>query len=273
VAFGSPEEGAPAMRMDSARAVFFTDLDGTLLDSESYEPSREAVAMVADMAARGIATVPVTSKTAAEVRRLEAVVTIAPVAVVEGGAVLLIPEGGPVLLGPPRSRLLAVLDALRRAGHAVRGLSEMDVEEVAERTALTVEAVQRVMERLASEPFVFLEEPSASELDRLRSLTESSGISLARGDRFWHLAGAEVDKGRGVQAVLDRYPHLTALPAGAVGDAWNDLPMLCRVAHRYLLGSIVADRELTCRVERIPEPGPAGFVEACRRFLAALGWS
>jgi len=256
--------------LEGARAVLFTDLDGTLLDSHSYEPSPEAIDLVSEMADRGIVTVPVTSKTASEVRRLEAILAIAPVAVVEGGAVLLLPDGEAVLLGPPRSRMVELLHELRRDGYAVRGLSEMDAREVARRTGLSPEAAERAMERMASEPFVFLEPPDAGEIEILRARVRELGLSLARGDRLWHLAGAGVHKGHGVDAVLRRFPSLAAVPAGAVGDAWNDLPMLCRVPHRYLLGRVVSDDELSCRVERIPEPGPAGFVRAARRFLAEL---
>ena len=256
---------------DGARAVLFSDLDGTLLDAVTYEPSAEAVRVVEEAARRGVAIVPVTSKTAPEVRRLRPLLPLAPVAVVEGGAVLLDGDRVPVLLGPPRERLVEVLHGLRRAGHAIRGLSEMDLEEVARRTGLSAEAARRAMEREASEPFVFLAEPGEAEVEALRRRTLELGAALARGDRLYHLAGAGVDKGRGVNAVLERFPALAGLPAGAVGDAWNDLPMLCRVEHRYLLGGAVGDGELGCAVERIPEPGPAGFVRAAGRFLEAIG--
>ncbi len=257
--------------MGNARAVLFTDLDGTLLDSRSYEPSREAVEVVTEMGESGVVTVPVTSKTASEVLRLEVILDIAPCAGGGGVAWRLRPGGDTGVRGPPGSRAVGILQELLRAGHRIRGLSEMSVDEVAQRTGLSRRAARRAMDREASEPFVFLEEPGSAEVEAVRRNVRELGASLARGDRLWHLAGAGVDKGRGVEAVFERFPNLASVPAGAVGDAWNDLPMLCRVEHRYLLGGVVTDGELTCRVERIPEPGPPGFVQACRRFLACLG--
>jgi predicted mannosyl-3-phosphoglycerate phosphatase (HAD superfamily) len=60
----------------------FTDLDGTLLDFDSYRPSQTAQNLVDGMAQDGILTVPVTSKTAAEVVEITGSTRLAPIAVV-----------------------------------------------------------------------------------------------------------------------------------------------------------------------------------------------
>ncbi len=250
------------------RGVLFTDLDGTLLDFETFEPAPEAVEAVARLARRGVAVIPVTSKTAEEVRHLAPLFRFGPVAVVEGGAVLLPAAGDPVLLGPPRDELVAVLRHLQGAGWPVRGFSEMDAAELADVTGLSPGAAARALLRVASEPFLVTEEgrlPADPEATVARL-----GYGLVRGGRFWHLLGRGVDKGRGVEAVFQRYPELGHGPSGAVGDAWNDLAMLRRVQLGYLLGSAVPDEALPRGVERIAGRGPSGFAAAVERFLGEL---
>ncbi len=250
--------------------VLFTDLDGTILDFETHEPSPESVEATGRLAGAGIAVVPVTSKTAAEVRRLRAILPFGPVAVVEGGAVLLPSDGEPELLGPPRPELIGILQRLQDEGYPLRGLHEMDAAELAGITGLRTGAAARALDRLASEPFVVtgpVEEDFEEELGRRVS---GLGYGLVRGGRLWHLLGKDVDKGSAVREVLRRHAELSHGPSGAVGDAWNDLPMLSAVHHGYLLGDAVAEEDVPPGVERIGDRGPAGFVRAADRFLVVV---
>lgn len=258
-------------RPQSPRFALFSDLDGTLIDFHSYQPTDEARAALRALEAAGVAVVPVSSKTAAEVAPLMAELGLTGPAVTEGGAVVLGESGRQSLIGPPRAALLEVLREMQRLALPVRGMSQMTVEEVCSRTGLTAAAAARAMQRSGSEPFVALGELGTRELELMRETAGAHGAEIARGGRFWHLLGAGVDKGTAVAALCDSWPAGRPEATAAVGDAWNDLPMLERVDLGFLLGDAVEAAAVPAGVQRIASPGPQGFVEAVRRLQRAWG--
>lgn len=260
---------APFLIPGQLRGIVYTDLDGTLLDFDTFLPSPSAIATVKELVEVGVMTVPVTSKTLSEVEQLAAILPLAPIAAAEGGAVLHLAGGDPRLLGPPRSELIAILRTLQAEGWPVRGLSEMGAGEVATITGLSAAASERALQRLASEPFTFVSTPGEGVAALERRVRELGG-NLVRGGRLWHLLGAGVDKGTAIDEVKACMPMTASVPAAAVGDAWNDLEMMCKVEHRFLLGTTVPEADIPCAVERIAERGPAGFVEAMLRFRMSL---
>lgn len=189
-------------------------------------------------------------------------------AVAEGGAVILSEDGSESVTGPCRADLVAVLHELQNRGWKVRGMSEMSVGEVMAATGLGEEGARRAMTRSASEPFVLTGEsaPSVEEIFEL-------GASLARGGRFRHLLGKGIDKGAGVRAMLAVISHELPAAAGhlrtaAIGDAWNDLPMLEEVEIGFLLGNAVETDAVPSGILRIEYSGPQGFTDAIGRILA-----
>jgi mannosyl-3-phosphoglycerate phosphatase len=252
------------------RAALFTDLDGTLLDPDTYLPSREAIATIEKLAHRGVVTIPVTSKTWSEVRRLESIVRFAELRVVEGGAVIVDRRDDEEVVGVTRSQLIDVLQTLKREGWRVRGLSDMTAAEIAGLTGLDLAAASLANDRRASEPFV-LSEDQVNEAEELARRASDLGASMTRGGRLWHLLGSGIDKGFGVREALKRSQALRSVTVAAVGDAWNDLPMFHCVHLGYLLGEALEEVDLPNHVERIPSLGPAGFVQAARDFEDRLG--
>jgi len=250
-----------------ANGVIFTDLDGTLLDFRTYRPSPRAVALLRDLTKLGILVIPVSSKTAAEVRPLMAELGLVGPAVVEGGPVIVLEEGSEKVTGPCRADLIAVLHQLRDRGWAVRGMSEMSVEEVMELTGLGDAAARRAMTRSASEPFVLTGEPSGFEEGNLVEAAAELGASVARGGRFRHLLGRGIDKGAGVREVLAVITAVEGIKIAAIGDAWNDLPMLEEVDLGFLLGNVVEPEAVPPGVTRLERIGPQGFVDAVGRIL------
>jgi len=95
----------------------------------------------------------------------------------------------------------------------------------------------------------------------------SLGASLARGGRFRHLLGKGIDKGAGVRAVLKMIDAGDRLRTAAIGDAWNDLPMLEEVELGFLLGNAVEPESVPSGVTRIEATGPQGFVDAVGQIL------
>jgi len=256
--------------LQQARGVVFTDLDGTLLDPDTYEPSPASAGLIRGLRDRLVPIIPVTSKTSSEVKRLKATVALAPLAVVEGGSILMIDGASPRRLGPPRIRLIDLLKALQEEGWLVTGLSEMDDRQVAGKTGLSLEAAGRALDREASEPFVF-EPDDVMTGEKLKARVEALGGSLARGDRLWHLLGRGVNKGAAIQAVREEFPKLGEVPSAGIGDAWNDLDMLAVVDRGYMLGNAVSSNALPEGTVRIAETGPADFIRAIERFVHEFG--
>jgi len=250
-----------------ANGVIFTDLDGTLLDVHTYQPSLAAVASLRDLAKLGILVIPVSSKTVVEVRPLMADLGLVGPAVVEGGPVIISEGGSEKVTGPCRADLVAVLHQLQDRGWGVRGMSEMSVEEVMELTGLGDAAARRAMTRSASEPFVMTGEPSDLEEGNIAEATAEIGASVARGGRFRHLLGRGVDKGAGVRAVMALISTVDGVKTAAIGDAWNDLPMLEEVELGFLLGDAVEPEAVPPGVTRLKRTGPQGFVDAVGRIL------
>jgi mannosyl-3-phosphoglycerate phosphatase len=253
----------------SANGVIFTDLDGTLLDFRTYRPSPPAVALLRALAELRIPVIPVSSKTAAEVRPLMAELGLFGPAVVEGGPVIVSEDGSEDVTGPSRADLVVVLHQLQDQGWGVRGMSEMSVEEVMELTGLGGGAALRAMTRSASEPFVLTGEPSGCEERDIAEATAELGASIARGGRFRHLLGRGVDKGSGVRAVLALICAVDGAKTAAIGDAWNDLPMLEEVELGFLLGNAVESEAVPPGVTRLEPTGPKGFVDAVGQILGS----
>ena len=251
--------------------MLFSDLDGTLIDFHSYQPTDEARAALRALDAAGVAVVPVSSKTAAEVAPLMEELGLAGPAVTEGGAVVLEESGRQRLTGPPRAALIEVLREMQGLPLPVRGMSQMTADEVCSRTGLTAAAAARAMQRSGSEPFVALGELGSRELELMRETAHAHGAATVRGGRFWHLLGAGVDKGTAVAALCVSWPGARPEATAAVGDAWNDLPMLELVDLGFLLGGAVEAEAVPARVQRIASPGPQGFAEAVRRLQRAWG--
>lgn len=250
--------------------LLLTDLDGTLLDHDTYQPSRESLEIVVALRRVGVVTVPVTSKTAAEVRHLAGSVAFGPVAVVEGGAVAIVDDDLRIL-GPGRAQLRSFLVEIREdLGLDLRGFGDMTDLEVAARCDLDLTAARRAMDRQASEPFV-IETGGTEVASRVQRLATDRGFTITRGGRFWHLVGAGVDKGASVDW-LRRHLRGEDRPVAAVGDAWNDLPMLAAADAGVLLGSTVDDDDIPTGVERVAVGGPRGFERAVSRISSQLGW-
>ncbi len=268
--------------------VVFTDLDGTLLDHETYEHAAALPALKA-LAARRIPVVLCSSKTRAEIMEIQSVLGIrGPFIPENGGAVLLAGHGElepvfPERLGALPAKVFGTsYDELRKAlgefrghfGAKVRGFGDATVADVQAWTGLARGQAERARDRDFDEPFVWEPEPTADEVEAAERWLGDRGLRLTRGGRFWHLTG-DNDKGRAVGwltgAIADRggvRPHTLAL-----GDSENDLPMLAAV-DRGVLVARPGGRHLLPRpagVFTVEGIGPVGWNRAVLEWLEELG--
>jgi mannosyl-3-phosphoglycerate phosphatase len=247
--------------------IVFTDLDGTLLDHDSYSPAAAEPAL-AQLRAAGVPVVLATSKTAAEVAPLRERLGFAHVpAIVENGAGLLEPGTE----APPGDRykdLRGALDTLPadlRAGF--EGFGDWAPEGIADRTGLPPEQAARAAKRKFSEPGLWT--GSAADKERFLGALAARGITAREGGRFLTLSfgGTKAER---MEEILARYGHPFSV---ALGDAPNDIEML----ERADLGIIVANPhraplpplrgEAEGRIRRTALPGPAGWNDAVLQVM------
>jgi mannosyl-3-phosphoglycerate phosphatase len=271
------------MKRSRQKLVIFTDLDGTLLDDQTYRWTAARPALQA-LARAQYPLVVVTSKTRAEVDPILLALGRREPFVVENGGAIYIPAGyfpftpectiaagagwRKVILGAPRTRLVKQLAiAARRAKVQIRGFSQMPAPEVAERTGLPLEHARRALRRQYDEPFVILNE-TARAWPRLKREIERQGFSTTRGSRFFHISGRG-DKGVAVARLVGwlRRAHGTNCRTVGLGDCPNDIPLLSSVDQPILVarpGNRYDEETLAAvpRVQRVVGVGPAGWNRA-----------
>ena len=237
-----------AVTAGPAQLVIFTDLDGTLLDHDSYS-WEDAKPALAPLKASGTPWVLCTSKSRTEVEPLRDALGHRHPVIVENGGAILIPrdyfavplpphhaiEGFDVIeLGAPYASLRRTLgDIARDTGIPIRGYGDLTAGEIAALTGLPLEAAARAKIRGYDEPFVV--DGTPADRQRVLELISAKGFRWTRGGRFHHLTGRH-DKGRAVGILADLYrrEHGPIVTVG-IGDSYNDLPMLDAVDRPILV--------------------------------------
>ncbi len=221
--------------------IFFTDLDGSLLNHEDYSFD-EALSSLDLIRRYGIPLIMTTSKTRKEVEPIQREMGIREPMIVENGGGIHIPLGyrnwtvdhgerigdyAVIRLGAPYSVIRGFMERARRR-FPIRGFGDMAPTEIAERTGLPIEKAALAGEREFTEPFI-LSRPD--EIDPLRIMAEAEGFTVTQGGRFHHLMGAGQDKGKAVRISIDLFRRNgdTPLTTVGLGDSENDVAMLRQV--------------------------------------------
>jgi mannosyl-3-phosphoglycerate phosphatase len=271
----------------STHLVIFTDLDGTLLDHETYsfDPAQDALK---EIERRGIPLVLCTSKTRTEVERSRRALDNRHPFIVENGGATFIPIGyfpfaypyqrevsgyHIIEYGVPYPRLVEILMAVRsESGVRIGGFSDLSVEQVAAVTGLPMEEARLAKVREYDEPF-FVKGPP-EELDRVKTLFRKRGFRCTRGGRFYHLTGPN-DKGKAMADVVRLFERAYGeIRTVGIGDSQNDLPMLWAVDVPILVQRIDGRHDPTVRAPnliRVQGIGPQGWRTAVLDLLVRQG--
>lgn len=253
--------------------LIFSDLDGTLLDHDSYDYA-PALPALNQLQTLGVPVIPVSSKTLAELKQIRKKLKLKGPAVAENGAVIAYP-GEPPQIAPPGYYLLRdfLVDHRANPDFDTLGFGDMSLEEVMSATGLPREDAKCAMQRLASEPFLWRGDPAA--LAAFRQKVDKAGLRLLEGGRFLHLLG-DTDKGMAVRLVVKhlRSHGWSITRTIALGDSNNDRDMLLAVDNPVIIqkpdGSHLSLAE---RPDAILTdlPGPAGWNQAVLKLLEQYG--
>ncbi len=252
--------------------LVFTDLDGTLLDHDTYDHS-PALSSLQHLREAGVPVIPVSSKTLAELKAIRQRLHLKGPAVAENGAVIAYPGEEPQI-APPGYHLIRDFLIDRRANPRFDtfGFGDMSLEEIMAHTGLTREDAKRAIKRLASEPFLW--RGDSEGLAAFRHEVAEANLRLLQGGRFMHLLG-DTDKGRAVSLVVK---HLRSRGKAitrtiALGDSDNDRDMLLLVDNPVIIqkpdGShlTLAERPDAILTD---QPGPAGWNQAMLQLMEQL---
>ncbi len=265
--------------------LIFSDLDGTLLDHDSYSFDAAAEALNS-VRKGGVPLVLCSSKTKAEMLLWQERLKIREPFIAENGSGIYFPRGyrdfriegaadaGDYLVieaGIERTTLKEALAFVReRLEVDIRAFSDMTVEEVMGLTSLDRDDAALAMERHFTEPFV-IGDPDREHAAEIVAAFEERGLRVVKGGRFYHLMG-QVNKGEAVKRVVDIFRNHCGddIRSIGLGDSENDLSLLCSVDRPVLVrkwdGSWL-ESEGTEGYTRTEGAGPTGWNEAVSAFL------
>lgn len=227
------------------KKIIFTDLDGTLLDHDTYsfEKAKDALKTVKNTETPLIFC---TSKTREEIEHWREKIGNNHPFISENGGGIFIPQKYfdfkfsydkknknyfIITLGTPYKKLVAALKKLKKNFDIV-GFHEMSVEQIARDANLTTQQALWAKKREYDEPFKIKNNAQTNEI--LKHITKLN-LRYIKGGRYYHLVGLN-DKGRAVLMLSDLFRKKFGLiQTIGVGDSENDFSMLDRVDHSYLV--------------------------------------
>ncbi|MDR4508304.1 MAG: HAD-IIB family hydrolase [Candidatus Brocadiaceae bacterium] len=219
--------------------IIFTDLDGTLLDHETYS-FEKALAALSLVNEKKIPLVICTSKTQSEIEVYREKLGNNDPFISENGGAVIIPKNYfktiiaknsdryiMIELGTPYAAIIATLSEIKKHSNAtIRGFSDMTPEEVSAMTGIDIASAKLSKKRFYSEPIII--EGNAETITDVKKRILASGMNFAEGGRFYHVLSTNTDKGKAVTILKNIYKENSndSIKTIGLGDSLNDLPML-----------------------------------------------
>jgi mannosyl-3-phosphoglycerate phosphatase len=264
--------------------VIFTDLDGTLLDHNTYAWDKAEPALARCRAAK-IPVVMVSSKTRAEMEPLQLELGLEGPFITENGGGVFFPGKGALkpppeaepagllyklTLGVSYSKLCRALDETALSFNLkMTGFHNMSIKDIMQLTGLSLQQAEKAAKRDFDEPFV-LDPSTPCEDEKLRKIFREQGLELSIGGRFYHVHG-KADKATALDKVAAWYKtNGFQVISVALGDSQNDFSMLGRADYAFYLGKGPVPAEEVPGVIQAAEPGPSGWNRAILDFLTEL---
>jgi len=230
------------------KLVIFTDLDGTLLDQDSYSFER-ALPALRLIRERDIPLVLSSSKTRSEIEFYRHKMENDHPFVTENGGAVFIPGGyfsfsfpcdresgdySILELGTFYPQIVAVLDSIRReTGIPIKGFSDLTVEEISSLSGLSLKEAGFAKEREYDEPFLI--EGGEREVETVKKKIKEKKLNYVWSGRFHHILGNS-NKGRAVGILrLFFEKEFHSISTVGIGNSGNDLPMLLSVDYPIFL--------------------------------------
>lgn len=265
--------------------LIFTDLDGSLLDHDSYR-HEEADELITELKRNNIPVILTTSKTRSEVMEIRCELDNQHPFIVENGAAVFIPNGyfshkpeGCIEFDnfwiysfcESRDHWLALLKKAKLVfPHSFSHFAAMKEEVISQITGLSLNQAYLANAREYSEPISWLGGDNTKK-EFIQWLEEQGG-NVLQGGRFLHLGGL-CDKGRALMWLSEEYKkqsNLVGIKTIAIGDSDNDIAMLEQADLALIIRSIVHAPPKLKRLRGFfvsEEVGPRGWNSGLKKLL------
>lgn len=267
---------------DNMQWLVISDLDGTLLNHDSYalDGALPAIRLLKE---KQIPIIFNTSKTWAETLSIRQALDIHDPFIVENGSCIYCPKilftNAPpaaesrdsfwaTTIGQSIRDIRAILNSIDTPHTHYTRLSDCTIDEAVSLTGLNPEQARQAVNREFSEPLIWHEDEVA--LTKFKQQLSVHRLTTLRGGRFLHVLG-ECDKGLAARLLTQYYP----VPVSTIvlGDSPNDVAMLkmadisiiIRSPSSHLLSDLVEADIHTTAV------APAGWTEGIKKALSKTG--
>ena len=232
--------------------VIYTDLDGSLLELETYD-HRIASNTVTKLSDSGIPIIFCSSKTFAEQRYYQDLFNLNSPMIIENGAGIVIPRSFPPYFEDLPHRIvdnyllfsfteghhfiLENLDRIRKElDLQLLGYNDLNTSEISKITGLSSSDLERTTDRLFSETLL-VGEFKAPNFQKLRQALFEVDLQCTPGSKFYTISGLSSNKGKAINWLNQ---HLSVINSDkfttiGIGDSFNDLSMLSEVDRPFLV--------------------------------------
>lgn len=265
----------------SALIAIFTDLDGTLLEHDSYSFT-PAIPCLDIIRQQDIPLIFTSSKTAIEIEELCTQIDLYHPYIAENGGLLSTPGNyfsndttsrayEKKLTGVSRKDIDAVLKNLFRH-YKFKSFTQMTYSEIMQLTGLNEKQACHANTRECSEPICW--QDTNKQLEAFSRHLEDRNLQLLEGGRFHHVMGNH-DKATAMSLLLKKYQeHCNkSIISIALGDSPNDFKMLEAADYGVVIPNPDApNQHLAHRAHLIHanSPGPQGWNDTLIELLKEL---
>lgn len=262
----------------------FSDLDGSLLDHDSYDhsPAQEGLDRLRELE---VPLILATSKTFEEVLVTLEELDLSEPFIIENGGALMIPAGHPlqqeevdeacqeIALATEVSELAEWLTSVCRSeGFRLQSMLDMSVQEIMDYTGLEPGEAERAAMRRYTIPLIWQDD--LDRLDDFSKLVHDRGWRLLKGGRFYHLQG-QTDKSRAMQECIRLYEAKGGgkVISIALGDSANDQGMLEQCDFAVVIPQKHGEYLKLSRKDGVfiaSHPGPKGWNEGLLSILKLI---
>ena len=265
--------------------LVITDLDGTLLNHQSYAFDA-ALTAITDLQEKHIPVILNTSKTYMETISIQQMLGLSDPFIVENGSCLYLPKDQflappgavprdnywAVVMGVQQQGISEILQHIQLTDEQCIRLSQCSVEQAVALTGLSEAQAAQAISREFSEPLIWQADEAA--LQAFQKQLEAHGLTTLQGGRFLHVIG-NCDKGcastRLIECYSDRVKPKT-VKIIALGDSANDAAMLA-VADISIIVNSPSNHQLSKLISvdiQTKATAPEGWQEAISMVLTQL---
>ncbi|MEJ5363126.1 MAG: HAD-IIB family hydrolase [Spirochaetota bacterium] len=247
--------------------VVFSDIDGTILDYTTYSYTLSLPA-IQKLVGRSIPLILVSSKTYAEMLKLNKKLSLTYPFIFENGAGIANPDGSYTIHGKSAMQLALYKPVIEQVCGNIQWADKLSLQELSAYTGLSTKEVKDMMTRMAS---VLCIAPGPLDIEKINKKLAQYGIAITTGGRFITVIDSTVSKGNAVQIIQTMYreKHAT-IYSYAIGDGINDTDMFTAVDEAYFVGRKdlwKTIKKLCPTIHKTKKTGPAGFNEVVDRIV------